>query len=459
MVPAAGRFVDVGQLLDDGAWSRYQKRLVVLTALAIIFDGFDNQLLGLALPAMMRDWGVARGAFAPVVSLGYLGMMIGGAAAGLAGDQLGRRTALVFSVLIFGGATVGMAFAGDVTTLMIVRTLAGVGLGGAIPNGASLAAEYVPLRQRPLAVTLTIVCVPVGGVLAGLFAVPALPAVGWRGMFAIGGVVPLITAIVLWRVLPESPRYLARHPARWPELRRLVERMGFPVDAESTFDRPKVSQTGAGGTVIEAHHVSPFRSLFSREFRADTIALWAAFLSCLLAVYLAFAWLPSLLVSAGLGATVASTGLTMFNLGGVVGAIAGGAVIARLGSRRTMLTMASGAVIGALVLSAMRIDATAPAVPILVLLAITGGLINAVQTTMYALAAHVYPTAIRATGVGTASAVGRSGAILSGYAGPWALDLRGSTSFFAVMALSLTMTVAALALVRRHVSGARGGSV
>jgi MFS transporter, AAHS family, 4-hydroxybenzoate transporter len=191
--------------------------------------------------------------------------------------------------------------------------------------------------------------------------------------------------------------------------------------------------------------------LFQRGWRLDTFALWAAFFSCLLAVYLGFSWLPSILTGAGLGQAVANTGLTAFNLGGVVGALVGGKLLTRFGSRVTMVSMTVGAIAGAFVLSTMSITAQSSVTPIVVMLALTGGLINAVQTTMYALAAHVYPTFVRATGVGSAVAFGRSGAILTGYAGPWALEYRGSQSFFWLMAGALVVTCIALALVQRHV--------
>ena len=116
-----------------------------------------------------------------------------------------------------------------------------------------------------------------------------------------------------------------------------------------------------------------------------------------------------------------------------------------------MLTMAAGAVAGAVMLSMMSITAASPVTLIIVMLTVTGGLINAVQTTMYALAANVCPTPMRATGVGAAVSFGRAGAILSGYAGPWALDFRGSASFFGLMAASVGVTFVALAMVRRHV--------
>src|SRR5262245_44610808 len=175
--------IDVGRLLDDGHWSAYQKWLILLTALTIVVDGVDNQLLGVAIPAIMQEWSAPRAAFAPVVSIGLAGMMVGGALAGLAGDRIGRRTALLRSLMLFGAMTAASAAAGSPMQLTALRLLAGAGLGGAIPNAAALAAEFVPRRHRPLAVTLTIVCVPLGATIAGLLGIRVLPLVGWRVLF------------------------------------------------------------------------------------------------------------------------------------------------------------------------------------------------------------------------------------------------------------------------------------
>jgi AAHS family 4-hydroxybenzoate transporter-like MFS transporter len=397
--------------IDDGVWTGYQKWLVALTAITIVFDGIDNQLLGITIPALIAEWHVTRAAFAPVVSLGFVGMIVGAVAAGYWGDRAGRRVALLTSIAVFGVCTLGVALVHGVAALAVLRFATGIGLGGALPNATALAAEYVPRNRRALAVTLTIVCVPLGGTLAGLFAIPALPALGWRGLFIVGGILPIVTAAALSRVLPESPRYLEQR----------------------------------------AQARSRVGDLFAAGLRRDTFALWGAFFSCLLAVYLGFSWLPSIIAGAGLSASVASSGITVFNLGGVAGALCGGALITRFGSRATMLPMAAGAVLGALVLSRMPLHPGMNVFRLMAMLAYTGGLINAVQTTMYALAAHVYPTAMRSTGVGTASSVGRTGAVLSGYAGPWALAYAGSSSFFALMAGALFVTFIALACVRRHV--------
>lgn len=436
--------VDLGQLLDDGRWTGYQKWLVLLTAITIVFDGIDNQLLGVSIPTMMKEWSVPRGAFAPVISLGLLGMMMGGAAAGLAGDRFGRRTALLSSVAVFGATTLGAAFVHDTASLAVLRFLAGIGLGGAIPNGATLAAEFVPRPMRSIAVTLTIVCVPLGATIAGLLGSQVLAHSGWRLLFLIGGAIPLVLAGLLFYLLPESPRYLARHPSRRPELAQLLRRMGHEIGDHTVIN--DLAERPA--------RRAPVAALFQPDLRRDTVALWGSFVSCLLAVYLGFSWLPSVLTGAGFTPAVASNGITAFNLGGVVGAIGGGLAFSRIGSRIAMLAMTAGAVAGAAALSLLTIDSSMARLPLFALLTLSGGLINAVQTTMYALATHVYPSAIRATGVGVAVAVGRVGAILSGYAGAWALD-RGSSVYFGLMAATMCVCFVMLSTVRHHVPPSR----
>ena len=180
---------DVGAILDEGAWSGYQKLLVAATALTIVLDGLDNQLLAVAVPAVMREWALPRAAFASVLASGMVGMMIGGAIGGYVGDRVGRRAALLGSVISFGALTLLISLASSVTMLAVLRFLAGLGLGGAMPNAAALSSEYVPIRHRAFAVTLTIVCIPLGGTLAGLTGAQILPSYGWRALFVVGGIV------------------------------------------------------------------------------------------------------------------------------------------------------------------------------------------------------------------------------------------------------------------------------
>jgi MFS transporter, AAHS family, 4-hydroxybenzoate transporter len=438
--------VSVAGLLDAGRWTVYQRWRVALVALTIVFDGIDNQLLGIVIPTLMSEWHLPRRAFAPVVSLGYLGMMVGGLVAGLLGDRIGRRTALLGSMILFGMFTVAAAFVHSPEWMAAVRFMAGVGLGGAMPNAATLAAEYVPARLRPVAVTITIVCVPLGATLAGVLGIQVLPIIGWRNLFIAGGLVPVAAAVVLRFILPESPHFLARRDHRWPELVGILKRMGHAPAPDALFVEP------AAHLPVQKPSIA---SLFRVEFRRDTLALWGAFFSCLLAVYLCFSWLTTLLTGAGFNPAVANTGITLFNLGGVAGALAGGAAIARFGSKRAMLVMTAVAIAGAGGLAVMQITSAAPVIAIMAMLTLTGSMINGVQTTMFALAAHVYPTSVRATGVGTAVAFGRIGAVLTGFVGSWAVDYGGTHAFFGVVAAMMVVAFVGLASVSVHVPARR----
>ena len=436
--------VDIGRLLDVGRWGGYQRFVVTLTALSIVIDGVDSQLLGIAIPAIARDWKVPNAAFAPILASGFIGMMVGGALAGVVGDRFGRRIALIGSVLLFGLATVGASMANGPLALGVLRFFVGIGLQGASPNAAALVSEYVPLRHRAFAITATIVCIPLGATIAGLIAIPVLPTLGWRALFAIAGLISIGISVVLLRFLPESPRFLVRRPERWPELMRIMGRLGNALHPDVRFvDLAEVNVARA-----------PMRAIFASF--GDTMGLWSAFFFCLLAVYSGFNWIPSLLTRAGLSPTIASTGITAYNLGGVIGAITGGLAIARFGSKRSMLTMCGGAMVGAFVMSSMTLHAASPTLLIVAMLAVIGAFINATQVTMYALAAHVYPSSARATGVGTATSVGRLGAILSTYAGAWAIDLGGNFLFFTLVATAMLAVSISLAFISRHIPGRAG---
>ena len=433
--------VDVGAMLDEGPWSGYQKLLIFGTALTIILDRVDNQLLGNAVPALMKDWALPRAAFATVLATGPFGMLFGAVLGGMLGDRVGRRTALLGSVVSFALVTFAVATADGLITLGILRFLAGLGLGGAMPNAAALASEYVPRRQRPFAVTLTIVCIPLGGALAAQLSSLVLPRYGWRALFVVGGLLPVVLAIILMKVLPESPRYLARHRKRWPELRALLRRLDYNLPDDVSFIE--------AGKDAKVQHAS-VRDLFVPYLRLSTIGLFGSFFFCLMANYIGISWIVAMLTGAGFAQVDASNSLAMWNYGGVAGAVLGALIIQRLGSRLTMLSMSAAAVAGALIMAAMRLDPQAT-LGMFVMFTVTGGLMNAVQTTMYALAANVYPTEIRGTGVGTAVAVGRIGHVLSSYVGSWALETGGPPAFFTTWAVTMAIVFGSLALVRRHI--------
>src|SRR5262245_31162851 len=385
--------IDVGHVLDEGRWTGYQKLMILGTALTIVLDGIDNQLLGNAVPTLMKDWSLPRSAFTTplggILALSPLGMMFGGMIGGVLGDRLGRRTALMISVLSFAAFTLAIAAVNTVAALGTLRFLAGLGLGGAMPNAAALASEYVPRRQRPFAVTLTIVCIPLGGFFAGYISSRVLENYGWRALFMMGGIVPILLALVLFKVLPESPRFLARQRARWPELSALMKKLGHNVPADAAFVESEAGQNNKTKTSIA--------DLFVPGLGRDTLGLWGSYFFCLLANYYAIFLLVPTLTGSGFTQTDASYSLAMWNLGGVVGAIGGALVIQRLGSRITMLGMTALSIVCSVILVGMPLNPQ-DSFSLIVMFIITGGLMNAVQTTMYALAANVYPTQIRGTG-------------------------------------------------------------
>ena len=433
--------VDVGVLLDEGRSSAYQKLLIGGTALAIILDGMDTQLLGNAIPALLREWSLPRGAFTTVLALGPLGMMVGGAIGGVLGDRIGRRTALFCSVLSFAAFTLAIATVNGVPMLGLFRFLSGLGLGGAMPNAAALASEYVPRRQRAFAVTLTIVCFPLGGTLAALLSAQVLPTYGWRTLFIVGGLLPIALAMVLFPLLPESPKFLATRPDRWAELIRMLRRLGYEVPGDATF-----VEAGAGGLTSHAS----VRDLLAPAFRLDTLGLCAAFFFGLMANNVGILYIPVMLTGAGFTQAMASNALAAWNFGGVAGAILGALVIQRLGSRITQLTLSGMAVASAMIMATMPPDPQ-DTLQLIVMFVLLGGTLNAVLTTMYALAANVYPTEIRGTGIGTAVAMGRLGMVIASYVGNFALDAGGPPAYFSTFAVAMIIVFGSLAIVRRHI--------
>ncbi len=436
----ASNAIDVGQLLDEGPFTGFQKIAVLLAALSIVMDGFDGQLIGFAIPVIIKEWGVSRGAFAPVVAAGLIGMAVGSASAGLFADRFGRRWAVIGSVLVFGAATCAIGLAPDLLTIASLRFIAGLGIGGALPTSTTTTSEFTPLRHRTLAVTATIVCVPLGGMLAGLFASTVLPSHGWRALFFIGGSLPIALSLLLVFALPESPRFLVRRPARWPELVRLLARMTRPSPANAAFS-DRVEQSAEQRRGVSA--------LFEAGLARDTIAIWCAFFMCLLAVYSAFSWLPTMLASEGLDVAVAASGLTAYNMGGVFGALCCAVAIARFGSRWPLLTCAVGGAASALFLQ--RVGAKDHASLLIAGLGVHGLFVNAVQSTMFALCAYVYPTAVRATGTASALAFGRFGAILSAFAGAAVITSGGPSGYLMMLGGAMILVFVALAAVERHI--------
>lgn len=443
MLNAAGEPEDqAARALDDLPFSSFQIAAVLMIAGSVVLDGLDNQMLGLAAPALIAQWHVSKATLGLVFALGFVGMGVGTLASGWVGDRHGRRAAILFGIAIFGVATVLTGMATSIEQIAALKMLAGVGLGGIPGTAAAMIAEFTPMRWRSLAVTAGAVCVSIGGILGGVAAALILPAFGWRALFYVSGIATLAVTLAFWRVLPESPRFLATRPDRMPELATLLRRMGHPV-----ADLRTARVTGPLAP-------APFGLLFEGALRRDTLALCVAMLAGMFMIYLMFNWCPTLLASAGFTLPTASLGLTAFNTGGTIGALVAATIILRLGSRAPLIAMAlTGATI-CVFLALLPVMGGRNAMPLLAGLCGLGLFASAAQSAMFAVGAHAFPTPVRARGMGLMGAAGRVGAILSAVLGAGLIGA-GNIGFFGILAVLMFVNAMAFVVVRRHVPGRR----
>ncbi|WP_235037872.1 MULTISPECIES: MFS transporter [unclassified Novosphingobium] len=428
-------------MLDDLPMSSFQVWSILMIAATVILDGLDNQMLGLAAPSLLKEWGIGRETLGTVFALGFVGMGIGTLTSGYVGDRFGRRGALIIGVAIFGIATLLTGFSNALWQVALLKTVAGVGLGGVPGTASAMIAEFTPVRWRSVAVTFGVVCVSIGGILGGVAAALILPGLGWRWLFYIGGVVTMLFVALLHFILPESPRYLAERPERADELDRILRRIGHP-DPASAAHVPLVKG--------EAPRYEPMSNLFGPALLRDTLALALAMFSGMFMIYLMFNWAPTMLTSAGFGLQTASLGLTSFNIGGTIGALVASFAIIRFGSRPVLITMA---IVGALVcatLAVLPISGGRNEPTILACLGALGLFASAAQSAMFAVGAHAFPTGLRARGLGLMGASGRVGAIVSAVAGAVLIDW-GNFGFFGALGVLMLVNALGFVAVRGHV--------
>ncbi len=426
--------------LDAAQWSPYAKYVVTLVALALLFDGLDGQALGLAIPALIADWGVSRGDLAPVVAAGLIGMSVGTAVGGWIADRIGRKWALILSVVVFGAATAASAWVGSIAALGVARTIAGIGLGGALPAATAMIAEFTPLRSRSIGISVGMVTIPLGSMLGSLISAAIIEDLGWRALFAIAGVLPVALAVVFAVVMPESPAFLLRRPARRAELQRILAKAGLEIGTDAP---PVAPSPVVRGAVLAA--------LLGKNVWADTVRVWIAFFLTMLALYTVISWVPAMLAAEQYELSFTGSAMAAFALGGIVGSVSSGWMLRSLGSRVSQLLLAGG---GAALAVIMAVSFTSEGLSqgvVLALIALLGFGVTGMQNSMYVLGAHLYSTAVRGTGLGAALSLGRLGAVASAFAGAIALDLAGAPAFFALIAGALTLALLAAATVARPI--------
>jgi AAHS family 3-hydroxyphenylpropionic acid transporter len=345
-----------------------------LCLIVALLEGLDLQSTGVAAPRMAREFHLAVAQMGWAFSIGALGLLPGAAIGGRLADKLGRKRVLMFSVALFGLFSIATTQVWDLNSLLAARFLTGLGLGAAMPNLIALCSEAARPHQRNTAVGAMYCGMPFGAALAAVIGIVSPGDEGWRHIFYVGGIGPLLVLPLLALFLRESAQFVA---------------------ASSSAGTSREASSGVA------------RALWQEGRAGTTVALWISYLGTLIVLYFLINWLPSLVLSRGLTRVQSGVVQMMFNIGGGIGAIVIASLMDRIGRRRTVGGMYLGIVVALAALLSANGGTSMAWGGLLAGLFLVGG-----QSVLYALASSLYPTEVRGTGVGAAVAVGRMGSIL-----------------------------------------------
>ena len=431
--------VAIGRIIDEQGRSSTRTWVVVLCFLVMFADGFDLNLLGYVAPALSAEYGITKSQFGWVVSAGLAGFMAGAFIFSGLGDRYGRKPMILAGVLLFGSLTLAAAYVHSLEALFFLRLVAGIGLGGAVPNAVALNAEYAPVRMRATVIGIMYVGYTLGGAAPGLVAAGLMSSYGWRVVLFAGGIFPLLLAVILFFALPESLRFLAARTAQREKLLRMLSKLrgGVPIPSDTRI----VSDEEVKGGL-------PVKHLFTDGRAPTTLLLWLAFFSCLTGLLFIIAWTPTLLTNAGIPAERAALISAMFQTGAAIGSI----VITRLVDR-----FGVGAVVLWLLLAIPAVAAVGQvgSVEAVLICAVFGAgfFASAGQVGMNSVAGISYPTFVRASGVGWANGIGRIGAIIGPMIGGILISGHHSVeTLFVYAAVPIAVAAAAIFALWRHLS-------
>ena len=391
--------LDIRKFIDDRPVGRYQWLVVGMCALIVFVDGFDAQAMGFVAPALSAALDIPRNVLGSVISSGLVGMMVGALVSGPLADRIGRKPVLTASVLIFGVGSLLTATADSVYMLMTYRVLTGLGMGGAMPNAIALTSEYMPRRRRAGAVTTMICGFSLGAAVGGLVAAAIIPRFGWEAVFVVGGVGPILIAVAAVFVLPESIRFLMVKGGEEARVRQYLASVapGTPIPATLTSGVDEQS----GGTFL-------VKQLFTEGRTVATLLIWTVYFMNLLNLFFLNSWLPTIISDAGLPVGTAIRLTSLFQIGGIGGAL----ILGRILDRHFSFAVLS--VCYAWAAAFIYLIGAAGASPALLALTITCAGVGIIggQNASHALSSEFYPTRMRSTGVGWALGIGRIGSIV-----------------------------------------------
>ena len=428
--------INANEVMDHAPLKAIHWRVILLSALIIIFDGYDLVIYGVALPKLMVEWQIDSITAGFLGSIALFGMMFGAIIFGSLSDKLeaygfSRKKLIILCVCLFSSFTLLCGYASNPQSFGIFRFIAGLGLGGVMPNVIALMTEYAPKKLRATLVSLMFSGYAVGGMCSALLGMWLVPQYGWKIMFILGGL-PLLLLPMIWLLLPESIDYLVRRKKTEQAIHILKQ-----IDSNITY----TTQTSI--SLHQANQTSsktPVKDLFTENRGPITLLFWGSVFMALVLVYALGNWLPKLMVEAGYDLSTSLFFLFALNIGGMLGAIGGGYLADRFNLAKVLCTLFLSGAIALFLLSY-----SLPTFVLYICIAIAGAASIGGQILLLAYMSQFYSSNIRATGLGMALGVGRLGAILGPILCGWLLSLSLPINYNFI-ALSIPCIIAVLSV-------------
>lgn len=411
------------------------KRILLLTGIGWMFDAMDQGMVSGVMAAIGSDWGLTTGQIGLLGSTGMLGMILGAALSGMAADRWGRRTVVMWTLIIYGIASGLSGFALNYPMLLILRFCTGFGLGGELPAASTLISEYSPKKIRGRNVIFLESFWAWGWILAALVAYLLIPVYGWRVAFWVGAV-PALFAAYLRKAVPESPRYLEM-AGKVEEADRLVRIMEKQANLE---EYPKTEQTETRHR--EAKIQLSLRELWSKKYIRSTVVLWVIWIGINFGYYGFVLWTPSLLVAQGFALVKSFEFTLIMCLAQLPGYFSAAYLVERIGRKWVLTIYFAGTALAAWLFG--HADTTNQVL-------IYGCLLYFFSLgawgCVYAYTPEVYPTVARASGSGWAAAFGRIGAFAAPFIVPVIYSTYGEETGYGYVFALLTAVFAVVAVV------------
>lgn len=396
---SAPRTIDIATFIDGRKLGPFNYKLIILSWLITVFDGFDMMMISFTAPYMRDELGLDKIMLGNVFSSGLFGMMLGGFAFAYIGDRIGRRRTIVSAAFAFGVLTTATAFAQSYEALLVLRFLDGFAIGGMLPLAWALNIEYVPNRMRSTVVTIIMVGYSLGTALAGPVTVWLAPQYGWEAVFIFGGVGTLLCAFALLWALPESVRFLASKGIKPDLVASTLNRIDPALGATAADDFTVSDEIKVKGEFSVS-------KLFLGDLKWLTPLLWLAYIASTLAVYFKANWGPIVYEDLNFDR---STAAYVSSFGGILGA-AFGLLLMRFTDKKGPFAVA---VYPLLAFPFLLLVGLVPMSQnmFLVLSLISTSFVGGAHFGILSIAGVYYPSAIRANGAGWATSIAKIGGI------------------------------------------------